>query len=137
MKKWMTITLFTTKIKISLYYFLNGQKFCKSRSEGDEVPGRRLANDCYSDPFITYVVIPHSGPYVLANMTRSSQLRYTRAARPHHRWHYMTLHECMTLWLTVLREYPSIYNFTTPLRPCWDSRDLLPLGNQHELFSHW
>ena len=41
--------------------------------QGDEGRGRRLAEDCYIEPFLNDVVIPYSGPYLFASLTRSSK----------------------------------------------------------------
>ena len=44
----------------------------------DEELRQRLTEDCNIDLFLTYIVIPYSGPYVLASLTVGSQLGSAR-----------------------------------------------------------
>ena len=83
-KESMKLFFFTKKQ--SSFYLLKGLNLTIRVREKQGVERRRyrLAGDCYIDPFLTYVDLPYSGPYVFASLMRSSQPGAASSLPPRH-----------------------------------------------------
>ena len=70
------ITLFFTKYSTLIFISRKGRIWHKSEKDWQRLweEGRRhrLAEHCYIDSFLTQIVIPYSGAYIFASLTRSS-----------------------------------------------------------------
>ena len=109
--------------------------------QGDEGRWHRLSEECYIDLFLTHVVIPYSGLYVFASLTRGSQLGATCPTPNTHRLlagrapNLLTARLTGRLWLTVILWVPVYIFFITPSRSGCDSLALHPHVNPRDLSS--
>ena len=119
------------------YYYnskaLNWVSVRERQRRGDD--GRRLAENCYIDLFLTDVVLSYSETYVLASLTRDSQPRSVVGCIPLHPPPRVAPNAADRdyPWLCVIdRLSVGTRVYILPVR---DSRDLLPLVNTRELSS--
>ena len=97
----------------NIYRFLLLFKRSKILQVWDKRQGHSLAEAGYIDLFLTHVVIPYSGPYVSASLTRSSRPGSARAAAHSLQvapsvasaltllWIYLADCDSMTDWVSV------------------------------------
>ena len=111
---------------------------CQWEREGETGRRRTLtqtSEDYYIDIFLTLVLIPHLGPYILSSQTRGSQSGFAVghcSSSGAQGVFCLDLIVVPTGWtwpcLTVCLWFPCIYDSITPTHSS-DSRDLLPLVN--------
>ena len=80
LKKYIYVSLYFSKGSKLLSVWERDRERDKERQR-DEIRGHKPVKDCYIDVFLTHVVIPYSEPYVLASLTRGSQLEATNPPR--------------------------------------------------------